>query len=84
MRNSVKKIFEMFSDMFGGVPEEKDSVTLLLENAKNEIREIRANIDQVNDDDVLDMYIYRLKAAEAQYRHLLKMAKESSKQKKIG
>ncbi len=85
MMGSVKKIFEMITDMFGSVQEEGGNVSKLLEDAKNEIREIRANIDRVNDDDVLDMYIYRLKAAEAQYRHLLKMAKESSdKQKKIG
>lgn len=85
MMGSVKKIFEMFTEMFGSVPGEKGDVASLLEDAKNEIREIRSNIDNVNDDDVLDMYIYRLKAAEAQYRHLLKMAKESSeKQKKIG
>lgn len=84
MKDSVKKIFEMFSDMFGSVPAEKDDVSVLLEKAKDEIREIRANIDSVSDDDVLDMYIYRLKAAEAQYRHLLKMARDKGKQKKIG
>ncbi len=85
MMGSVKKIFEMVTDMFAPSVDERGSVSYLLENAKNEIREIRANIDNVSDDDVLDMYIYRLKAAEAQYRHLLKMAKESSaKQKKIG
>ncbi len=84
MRLSVKKIFEMLTDVFASPPCENDSIATLLEGAKNEIREIRANIDAVNDDDVLDMYIYRLKAAEAQYRHLLKMAKESGKQKKIG
>ena len=52
-----------------------------MENAKNEIREIRTNMDHVNDDELLDMYIYRLKAAQAQYRHLLKMAKESNSKK---
>ena len=84
MVSSVKKIFEMFTEMFASNQPESDSVQKVLENVKNDIREIRANIDLVNDDDVLDMYIYRLKAAEAQYRHLLKMAKENSNQKKIG
>ncbi|MBR5535030.1 MAG: DUF2508 family protein [Clostridia bacterium] len=84
MVSSVKKIFEMFTEAFASAPSKGDSVSALLETVKDEIREIRANMDQVNDDDVLDMYIYRLKAAEAQYRHLLKMAKESGKQKKIG
>lgn len=84
LTGSVKKIFEMLTEMFAPAQEENGNVAALLENVKNEIREIRANIDSVNDDDVLDMYIYRLKAAEAQYRHLLKMAKDCSKQKKIG
>ncbi|MBQ8003447.1 MAG: DUF2508 family protein [Clostridia bacterium] len=84
MNLSVKKIFEMVTDMFSNSPQENDSVARLLENAKNEIRDIRANIDMVNDSDVLDMYIYRLKAAEAQYRQLLKMAKESGNRKKTG
>lgn len=84
MKISVKKIFEMISEMMQGPQTEQDSVAVLLEEAKNEIRCIRANIDRVNDADVLDMYIYRLKSAEAQYRHLLKMAKDSGKNKKIG
>ncbi len=84
MARSVKKIFEMFLEMFQPNQSEEDSVQRVLENVKNEIREIRANIDAVNDSDALDMYIYRLKAAEAQYRHLLKMAKENNKHKKIG
>ena len=85
MARSVKKIFEMFTEMFAQNQIEEDNAQRILENVKNEIREIRANIDAVNDSDVLDMYIYRLKAAEAQYRHLLKMAKDNnSKQKKIG
>ena len=84
MARSVKKIFEMFTQMFAETCTEEDDVQKILENVKSEIREIRSNIDAVSDNDVLDMYIYRLKAAEAQYRHLLKMAKESNKQKKIG
>lgn len=84
MARSVKKIFEMFARMFDSEQLQEDSVQQVLENVKNEIRELRANIDQVNDGDVLDMYIYRLKAAEAQYRHLLKMAKDNNREKKIG
>ena len=80
----VKKIFEMFMEMFAQSPSGEDSAQRVLEGVKDEIREIRANIDSVTDSDVLDMYIYRLKAAEAQYRHLLKMAKENSNQKKTG
>ena len=82
MKSSAKKLFEMFSEMFGSHPSNEESVADLLRNVKEEIREIRANIDSVNDDALLDMYIYRLKAAQAQYRHLLKMAKEN-RQKKI-
>lgn len=83
MKESIKKIFETVSEMFVSTHEEKDDVICLLENVKSEIREIRSNIDSVKDEDALDMYIYRLKAAEAQYRQLLKMARET-KQKKIG
>ena len=71
-RRFVESLFEGFRKTGGN----GEDVSSLLENAKNEIREIRANIDNVDDDLVLDMYIYRLKAAEAQYKHLLKMAKE--------
>ncbi|MGM9550861.1 MAG: DUF2508 family protein [Clostridia bacterium] len=84
MQISVTKIWEMIQKVFAPVETESDSVAKLLENAKNEIRCIRANIDAVNDDKVLDMYIYRLKAAEAEYRHLLKMAKEKDKEEKTG
>ena len=81
MKDSLKKVFEMITDMFSSKSDTEDSVVALLENAKNEIREIRTNMDHVNDDELLDMYIYRLKAAQAQYRHLLKMAKESNSKK---
>ena len=74
----------MFTEMFASEQRGNDSTAAILENVKSEIREIRANIDAVNDSDVLDMYIYRLKAAEAQYRHLLKMAKENNSKQKIG
>lgn len=84
MLSPVKKIFEMFTEMFAPQQQQSDSTAAILENVKSEIREIRANIDAVNDSDVLDMYIYRLKAAEAQYRHLLKMAKENNSKQKIG
>ncbi|MBQ6795401.1 MAG: DUF2508 family protein [Clostridia bacterium] len=80
----VKKIFEMVTEMFAKGPMGEDGAQRVLEGVKDEIREIRANMDQVTDSDVLDMYIYRLKAAEAQYRHLLKMAKENNNQKKTG
>ena len=79
MKISAKKLFEMFSEMFAPRMGEEESVAALLERAKSDIREIRANIDAVNDDTLLDMYIYRLKAAEAQYKHLLKMAREQKK-----
>ncbi|MBQ7875730.1 MAG: hypothetical protein IJ316_00420 [Clostridia bacterium] len=83
MKGSVRKIFEMFSELLSAERCEKDSVAVLLENAKNEIREIRAGIDSAHDESVMEMYLYRLKAAEGQYRELLKMAKET-KQKKTG
>lgn len=82
MKISAKKLFETVFEMFTPNEAGDESVMSLLENVKEEIREIRANIDHVNDDALLDMYIYRLKAAEAQYRHLLKMARENKK--KIG
>ncbi len=83
MKGSVRKIFEMFSELLSAENCEKDSVAVLLENAKNEIRELRAGIDSARDESVMEMYLYRLKAAEGQYRELLKMAKET-KQKKTG
>lgn len=83
MMSSARKILELLSEVFSPSEEHNDSVAMLLQNAKNEIRELRANIDAVNDDAVLDMYIYRLKAAEEEYRHLLKMAKEQ-RDKKTG
>lgn len=83
MMSSARKILELLGEVFSPATEQNDSVAMLLQNAKNEIRELRANIDAVNDDAVLDMYIYRLKAAEEEYRHLLKMAKEQ-RDKKTG
>lgn len=84
MKISVKKIFEMITEMFESEKETGDNVAILLQEAKNDIRNIRSSIDQVNDEAVLEMYIYRLRTAEAQYRHLLKMAKDNTKHKKIG
>ncbi len=81
MQGSAKKFFEGLLDGFRKASTDESGVAELLSHAKDEIREIRANIDNVNDDVVLDMYIYRLKAAEAQYKHLLKMAKDGQKKK---
>lgn len=83
MKNSVKKIFEMVSDLFATENCEKSSAAVLIENAKNSIRTIRAEIDASRDEEVLEMNLYRLKAAEQEYRELLKMAKETN-QKKTG
>lgn len=83
MNGEAKRFFENLLDSFRAGRSSNDDVAALIESAKNEIREIRSNIDNVNDDMVLDMYIYRLKAAQAQYKHLLKMAKEGQ-QKKTG
>ena len=77
MENEAKRFLGSLFDGFRQVRGNGEDVSSLLENAKNEIREIRANIDNVDDDLVLDMYIYRLKAAEAQYKHLLKMVKDA-------
>ena len=77
MGNDAKRFLENLFDGFRQTKNNGEDVSSLLESAKNEIREIRANIDNVDDDLVLDMYIYRLKAAEAQYKHLLKMVKDA-------
>ena len=77
MENEAKRFLGSLFDGFRQARGNGEDVSMLLENAKNEIREIRANIDNVDDDLVLDMYIYRLKAAEAQYKHLLKMVKDA-------
>lgn len=79
MMSSVKKVFEMLSDMFSKEEGEKDSAAMLIENAKNEIREIRAQIDSSHDEEVIEMCIYKLKIAENQYRELLKMVKANRK-----
>lgn len=81
MQGGAKRFLENLFDGFRAAKQDKSDVSELLASAKDEIREIRANIDNVNDDVVLDMYIYRLKAAEAQYKHLLRMAKEGQKKK---
>ncbi len=81
MNRDARRFFESLFEGFKTEKDERDDVCLLLERAKNEIREIRADIDNVNDDMVLDMYLYRLKSAEAQYKHLLKMAKDGQKKK---
>jgi hypothetical protein len=83
MGRDVRGFFVSLSEMFKTPTRGDDNAAILLENVKNEIRDIRNSIDSVNDDILLDMYLYRLKTAEAQYRHLLKMAKEGQ-QKKTG
>lgn len=83
MKGSVKKVFEMLSELFGQEAVEKDSVAMLIENAKNEIRAVRARLDAATDEEVIEMYLFRLKSAENEYRELLKMAKQS-KEKKTG
>lgn len=83
MNGETRKFFDSVLEIFRTSRSNSDDVAALLDNVKNEIREIRNNIDNANDDMVLDMYLYRLKAAEAQYRHLLKMAKEG-RQKETG
>lgn len=83
MSGETRRFFESIAEMFKSPKSDGDDVSMLLESVKNEIRETRSSIDNVKDETALDMYLYRLKAAEAQYRHLLKMAKED-RQKKTG
>lgn len=44
--------------------------------AKKEIDEVENNFDIALDEDLIDYFTYRLKAAEARYQYLLKKAKE--------
>lgn len=55
-----------------------DSLQLLksIQQARQEWLEAVANFDQADNDELIDYYIYRMKACQIRYNYLLKKAKE--------
>jgi len=51
---------------------EKDPIALELERTRDEISQTLMNFNSVTQDELLDFYTYRLKAAEVKYSHLIK------------
>ena len=51
----------------------KDPIALELERTRDEIAQTLMNFNSVTQDELLDFYTYRLKAAEVKYSHLIKV-----------
>lgn len=68
--------FGVEEELPGDVTDRKN----LLENiqqARQEWLISAANFDQADNEDLVDYYIYRMKACQVRYNYLLKMAKET-------
>jgi len=81
MQQSFRGFIENILASFHRARSDESGVAEILEHAKDEIRSIRAGLDTATDSVALDMYIYRLKNAEDEYRRLLKMAREAQRKK---
>lgn len=47
-------------------------------SAQYELEDARKNLESTNDQNLVDMFIYQIKAAEMKHTHLLRMAKKEA------
>lgn len=74
--NFLKKLFHNYEEEFEKpVP---DSLLLLksIKQARQEWIEAVTNFDQADNNELIDYFIYRMKACQIRYNYLLKVAKE--------
>ncbi|NLM09681.1 MAG: YaaL family protein [Clostridiaceae bacterium] len=74
--NFLKKFLRSLEEEYENtVP---DSLLLLksIQQARQEWMDAVANFDQADNDELIDYYIYRMKACQIRYNYLLKKAKE--------
>jgi len=80
--NFLRKILKFVSpDMVMNLAAagDQDETRLLfhnLDDARSEWMEAARNFDQVSEQDIVDYYIYRIKASQARYEYYLRKAKE--------
>lgn len=57
---------------------ERDDLLELIDNAKNYLSTVSAGFNTVSDSDLVDYYIYEKRAAELNYKYLLRKYAEQS------
>lgn len=60
------------------IEKEKFDILLALNDAKNELDCASKNFDSVQNDELTNVYIYQIKAAQSKYQYLLRLAKEKN------
>ncbi|HEY8421697.1 MAG TPA: YaaL family protein [Thermoclostridium sp.] len=71
-----KKFFQNYDEEYGNTG--SDSLLLLrsIQQARQEWLEAVENFDQADNNELIDYFIYRMKACQIRYNYLLKKAKE--------
>lgn len=77
----LKKLYRWGScyaeeDLSRGVSD-RNNLIENIQQARQEWSSAAANFDQAENEDLIDYYIYRMKACQVRYNYLLKMAKET-------
>lgn len=65
-----------FSEEAGEIRSESSSLLENIHQARREWLNSVSNFDQAENDDMVDYYIYKMKACQVRYNYLLKKAKE--------
>src|SRR5690606_5196737 len=78
--NFLKKLARWRSSLAeaenSGIERDNDSLLESIQQARQEWLVAVSNFDQAENEDMIDYYIYRMKACQVRYNYLLKKAKE--------
>lgn len=64
-------------DELSGNISDRDNLLENIHQARQEWLSVVANFEQAENEDMVDYYIYRMKACQIRYNYLLKLAKET-------
>lgn len=75
----LKRLFlwrNHFPEETGGIVSESSSLLESIQQARQEWLNAVSNFDQAENEDLVDYYIYKMKACQVRYNYLIKKAKE--------
>jgi len=72
----IKKFLYSCEDDYENTVSDSLLVLKSIQQARQEWMEAVANFDQADNEELIDYYIYRMKACQIRYNYLLKIAKE--------
>lgn len=72
----LKKLWRNYEEEYENTSSENIALLQNIQQARQDWLNAVANFDQAENDELIDYYIYRLKACQVRYNYLLKKAKE--------